>query len=427
MTMRVSNFLLVGLMTCLYLYVMLRHYYHLPSMLLGTENGNYLDEYNYDSKTAPGSTTSHPLHSSSSMSRSRRQQLDDILSKYDLTAAQLDMSYPRLRVPDETRSLAFLHIGKTGGSTISMHLRRGCRSSNPNPCRYRVDGWLDDETSTSRRIGSYYHMEDIPTDALSSLTTIVTSIRNPLRRFASAFACHHPANVQLTGDGTPVDVETIQRFSCFPNLVYLIKAGMGRAEIPWNMEYMRKGRPARGKGLAHYTRKGTANDVRYNCTKLAYEAFGRINSTSSPTPSSVVDTDGDNTPWLTHMSFGYGRYYQSMPPDKELIVLRNEHLWDDWAEVDGLLGGGDARGTSLHPFLTIERNVSGNYRNKERWWVQTHQEMVWLCTLLRDEIRHYIMILSRAINLDMDDLWEAMVDVDGVCTGGARGDDATRS
>ncbi len=394
-------------------------------LVLGTENGNYHDEYNDRVKNAPSTTTLRPLPSSSSLSRSRREQLDDILSKYNLTTALLDVSYPKLRVPDEVRSMAFLHIGKTGGSTISMHLRRGCRSSNPNPCRVRVDGWLDNETSTSRRIEGYYHMEDIPSYMLSSLTTIVTSIRNPLTRFASAFACHHPANALLTGDTTPVDVETIHMFSCFPNLVYLIRAGMGRAEIPWNMEHMRKGRPVRGNGRAYYARKEAMTDVRYNCTELAYEAFGRINVSSAPTSSSVVNDDGGH-PWLTHMSFGYGRYYRSMPPDKELIVLRNDHLWDDWAEVDALLGGGDAKATTTHPFLTIERNVSGNYRNKERWWVQTHEELMWLCTLLHDEIRHYIMIMSRAINLDMDDLWEAMIDIDGMCSGGVRGDIATR-
>jgi hypothetical protein len=325
--------------------------------------------------------------------------------------------------------MAFLHIGKTGGSTVSTHLRKGCRANNPMPCKDRNDGWIANETSTSRRIGSYYHLEDVPSDRLRGITTIVTVVRNPMARFASAFACGHPSNAVATD--SLVDIESVHKYSCFPTLGYLVRAGMGRALIPWNLAYLRRGRPVNGGrivGNRIVAGKGRTGDVRYNCTELALVAFG-LNE--SRTESSVVvgdvvvevaDDDADH-PWFTHMSFNYRRYYRSMPPGKELIVLRTDHLREDWEGVHRLLlgggGGDDDAGTDTttahHPFLENERNVSGNYRTKERWRIDAPEEQLWLCRLLHDEIRHYIMIISRAVNLDEDDLLEALVDVDGMC------------
>ena len=355
--------------------------------------------------------------SSSSSSYSRSRQLDDILSKYNLTSAILARSYPKATVPNANRSMAFLHIGKTGGSTISTHLRHGCRTNNPMPCKDRNDGWITNETSTSRRIGSYYHLEDVPSDRLRDLTTIVTVVRNPMARFASAFACGHPSNAVATD--SYVDIESVHKYSCFPTLGYLVKAGMGRALIPWNMAYLRKGRPVNGGRIVGNRivagGKVRTDDVRYNCTELALVAFFGLNESRT---ESVVggDVEAADHPWFTHMSFNYRRYYRSMPPGKELIVMRTDHLREDWEGVHRLLGGDDAwADTAHHPFLENERNVSGNYRTKERWWIDTPEEQLWLCMLLHDEIRHYIMIISRAVNLDEDDLFEALVDVDGMC------------
>jgi hypothetical protein len=384
-------------LACLY-WSLLFHQYNLASREGGDDNGS-----NTEGATSP---------SLSSSSSSRSRQLDDILSKYNLTTALLARSYPKITVPDADRSMAFLHIGKTGGSTVSMHLRRGCRENNLGPCKNRIDGWIANETATSKRIGGYFHLEDIPPARLRGLTTVVTVVRNPMTRFTSAFACGHPSNAMATD--SPIDIESVHKYSCFPTIGYLIKAGMGRAEIPWNLAHLRKGRPVlAGRmmvGNRFIARKDQTSDSRYNCTELALVAFGLNESWTKPTDdvADVIDH-----PWLTHMSFNYRRYYRSMPPDKELIVLRTNHLWEDWEKVNRLLSGGDAETT--HPFLENERNVSGNYRTKERWSIKTPEEQLWLCRLLRDEIRYYIMILSRAINLDDDDLLETLVDVDGMC------------
>ena len=49
---------------------------------------------------------------------------------------------------------AFIHVGKTGGSTLSLLLRNGCHSWVPKPCRQ-----IPDESVASKLISDYYHGE----------------------------------------------------------------------------------------------------------------------------------------------------------------------------------------------------------------------------------------------------------------------------
>jgi hypothetical protein len=108
-----------------------------------------------------------------------------------------------------------------------------------------------------------------------------------------------------------------------------------------------------------------------------------------------------------------------MPIDKELIVMRDKHLYNDWVKINDLLSGDDVSNLLNEapppPFKENVRNVSSNYHTKEKWTTQTPEEQQWICWLLYDEIRKYIMILSRAINLNDDDLLEALVDVNEKC------------
>ena len=51
---------------------------------------------------------------------------------------------------------AFVHIGKTGGSTLSKLLRNGCPSMIAKPCYHPPQP----ETIASQQIHSYYHVMD---------------------------------------------------------------------------------------------------------------------------------------------------------------------------------------------------------------------------------------------------------------------------
>jgi hypothetical protein len=179
-------------------------------------------------------------------------------------------------------------------------------------------------------------MQDIPPNKIRRFNSIVTVVRNPITRFMSAFAYQHPDNALVTN--VTIDNKSKQKYSCFPSLQILLRAGMGHAEIPWNMAHMRYERP----------------------------------------------------------------------------------LYNDWVKIHDLLSGDGDISNLLNkapppPFKENVRNVSSNYHTKDKWTTQTPEERQWLCSLLYDEIRKYIMILSRAINLNDDDLLEALMDVNEKC------------
>ena len=324
------------------------------------------------------------------------RDLEGILKKYSLTIS----NHKKLVVPDEDRVIAFLHIGKTGGSTISVNIRRGCHECCMKPCSKRTDGWTVNETIASQRIQSYYHMENIPQDKLEQITTIVTTVRHPISRFISAFAYEHPINYRATK--LTHSRESWEKFSCFPNLSYLVKAAMGRPDIQWNKAHM--------NALYHKNVQEIIDPI--NCTELALSAFGMNETSPEEIQNSIVN---GLHPFINHMTLDYRQYYQSMPPEKELLVLRKEHLWRDWKHLNEILGRSEHRydnWPAVPRFQRVERNVSHYYR-KDRW---IPHDKAALCQLLHNEIRTYLMIIERAVNLNEDDLIDAIADVDRTCS-----------
>ena len=119
----------------------------------------------------------------------------------------IDRSH-RIEIPDNNRSLAFVHIGKSGGSTISLLLRNGCMSAADDiPCEERrwekYPGPVGkSETVASRRIQFYLHTPHAESGNMleyyNRVTSVVIVARDPLDRFVSAFLSRHPKNIDAT-------------------------------------------------------------------------------------------------------------------------------------------------------------------------------------------------------------------------------------
>lgn len=139
----------------------------------------------------------------------------------------------RVEIPDDQRELAFVHIGKSGGTTISHLLRNGCHQSVDNePCEERR--WENfpgsagkDETIASKRIKYYLHTPAAKRGKLewayNHTTSIVMVGRNPLERFVSAFLVTHPKNVEVLKPPNwyavkKVPIHDAAFEGCFPNI-----------------------------------------------------------------------------------------------------------------------------------------------------------------------------------------------------------------
>ena len=111
----------------------------------------------------------------------------------------------RTVIPDKDRSLAFVHIGKSGGSTISLLLRNGCiQAAEGETCE--EERWKkfpgkvgETETIASQRIQFYLHVSNVDSGKMaeyySRVSSIVVVARDPLDRWISAFLSRHPDNI----------------------------------------------------------------------------------------------------------------------------------------------------------------------------------------------------------------------------------------
>lgn len=111
----------------------------------------------------------------------------------------------RIEIPDKNRTLAFVHIGKSGGSTISLLLRNGCvQAVEGKECE--AERWKkfpgkvgETETIASQRIQFYLHTSNVDSGKMAEYYARVSSIvlvaRDPLERWISAFLFRHPDNV----------------------------------------------------------------------------------------------------------------------------------------------------------------------------------------------------------------------------------------
>lgn len=111
----------------------------------------------------------------------------------------------RIEIPDKDRTLAFVHIGKSGGSTISLLLRNGCvQAVEGEACE--AERWKkfpgkvgETETIASQRIQFYLHTSNVDSGKMAEYYARVSSIvlvaRDPLDRWISAFLFRHPDNI----------------------------------------------------------------------------------------------------------------------------------------------------------------------------------------------------------------------------------------
>jgi Sulfotransferase family len=266
---------------------------------------------------------------------------------------------------------AFVHMGKTGGSTLSVLLRNGCHSFMPHPCRTDIPH----ESMALQQIESYYHVPDFPFLQQSHHMLYLMTLRDPFDRTISAFVFEHIRNRYARNE--TVDPFKTQKYedayTCFPTLQIFVEP---LGDDPTNFKYP-------------YKQNWVSAE---SCTDLAKAAFnGRVKI-------------------YNHLFFSFQRILSFIPEvHKQMIyAMRQEHLWHDWTTVNEKLG------QSKPVSIPEEGN---RIRNMAILEVQ-HQlpvtrdlnplGAVSLCNALKQEYRAYFRLLKRAKNLSPDDLEQSI-------------------
>lgn len=272
---------------------------------------------------------------------------------------------------------AFIHMGKTGGSAISLLLRHGCHSFMPHPCRQ-----VPDESVASKLIESYYHVPDFALLQRAHHDFYFISTRDPFDRLVSAFVYQHVKNIDARGD---IDIKDKREkyavaSSCFDSLesfVLLLDGNHSDFYYPYSQ-----------------------NDVvPQPCKDFARAVFhGRVRI-------------------FSHLFFTFRRVLSFMPNVTHEVIYasRQNSLWEDWTRINQLLGQNTLVKIPLEQAKQA-RNISllvdGNLpltRNLSDAATQI------LCRALQEEYDAYFLWLRLARNLSEEDYQQESVKIKRRC------------
>lgn len=267
---------------------------------------------------------------------------------------------------------AFVHTGKTGGSTLSVLLRNGCHSFMRHPCRTDIPY----ESAASQLIESYYHVPDFGLLQQSHHKFYLMTCRDPFDRTVSAFVFDHIRNVYARNETVdPFKTEKYDdAYKCFPTIQKFVEL---LGEDPTHFNYPHK---------KNWVSAESCPDL----AKAALHSRVKI---------------------YNHLFFSF-RVLLSFIPDVEkqtFYAVRQEHLWHDWTTVNEVLG-------QTEP-VRIPEEENRMLRNTTLLEV-THQLPVTrdlndlgaalLCNALKEEYRDYFWLLKRVKNLTPDDVQQSI-------------------
>lgn len=299
--------------------------------------------------------------------------VEDVRKKKDTTPSPASSLEQATTTSSSTstnhKNMAFLHVGKTGGATLARLIRRACFSKK-GCLKHEAAITISEESVISRAVTRYYHMRAPSPHHDSYLVTL----RDPLDRAASWYIFRHPANAGHF-HVSPIQNKVLLRlFACYPTFDQLATKGLSSSR--------RGGKCAR---LARNIMSGTIQPPR----------------------------DGD------HMSWNYGFYLESSvlvdddEDNKDLFVVRTEHLWEDWQAINKLLGD-DTNSAKDEPNAdSHQRDSSTPLPVSDR--TLSEQGTVNLCCTLASEIYVYTKALKRAVNLSPQQVRESLNRLEQKC------------
>merc|ERR1711862_53485 len=204
-----------------------------------------------------------------------------------------------LKLSLSTRKIAFIHIGKAGGSTAGSMIRRKCTLPSNTKCQQYVSENRDKkfipyETQISLQVKEYFHVRK---PNIQKYNSFIVTVRHPLHRIVSWFLHNHPLNKITTR--IPINDKV---YNCFVQIDDLATNGLN-------------------------TNTDNINNDKTNEHKCKIAA--RI---------------------FIHQHLKYKFYTQELlqpryKSRKEIFVLRAEHFWNDWHNINTILGGD---GKSIH-------------------------------------------------------------------------------
>jgi hypothetical protein len=118
-----------------------------------------------------------------------------------------------------------------------------------------------------------------------------------------------------------------------------------------------------------------------------------------------------------HNKFNYGYYYNQVPRNARIAVIRTEHLEADWSSLEVTLFNGEPLNKTAGYFK--RKNQS---KKLDEDLLLTRESRLNLCMALCEEIQIYKKLLSQAENLTPEDMQQSLAELKSSCPYQARRD-----
>ncbi len=253
------------------------------------------------------------------------------ISRSGLNATTV-MLLPELHRTTRSRKLIYIHIGKTGGTSLDKVLRSNCAYYSPtHPFRARCESYHYYNSTTGRRetkkeiqlskltkktshlwrpnsklIQEYIRSENI--------TSLLFTIRNPISRVVSAFNMEHTSNTDMEHlrksrwRENGMKLKHIFYNQCFPTV----------EDLAWTLVRKRN---------ATFVNEDENTNITHDCYDLGLKA---------------IQGKGSEMQGGHHLRYNYQFYKNQVQhpyPQMEVFVIRTETLWNDTDKLNHALGG----------------------------------------------------------------------------------------
>ena len=350
--------------------------------------------------------------------------------------------------PTTVPKIAFVHVGKTGGTTIGSFLRVTCEARTKAASRdYCLQEWrakhtlengtnTTDESQVSQHTfgvvhGTQSYPHANPHQVLQEATHVMISLRNPIERVVSWFYYMHPLNCY---DGSNNDASdnasntprTRQPFT-LPDKACITKRHLTQSTT--SRAY-----------LFYQTCFPTINDFAHAVVVVGTHPHGQpddnIDKQCRQLAQETLAGDGGPNGLAGHLWANYTYYYhqlllwlgESMSHhviQKPLLVVRTDHLYEDLQRIDQqvLHGKGQVfawqqqqqqqqqRRGGNSPTTTSSSSSSASIQipayHKD---VLSPNGYTNLCCALQDELQVYQQFLQAAINLSPEQQQTTLVE-----------------
>jgi hypothetical protein len=341
------------------------------------------------------------------------------------------LTLQQLPLPPHTLG-AIIHLGKTGGSSISTLLRYGCHSFRPKPCddfmKQRVHDYEPPlMESVVSKLTTYYHIPDFENGSLFRAMTsqkqqyefVIYTLRDPLDRVISSYLYTHPENEII---------HSFQRYS--KTLQYHQKLQeLKSVEAVFEMREKKYRERHKEKMALFSTCFPSLESFSSGIAVVVNEttAVGRGDSIfhlvqNTSCVKSIQqqqqenfrrhDSDGKLLQTiLSHFYWDLTRIQQSLTVNATtnnitVMAIRTEHLTKDWISVNQYLGGPQMKTETIPlPVQHLRDSATVDYRVKRKLSEGGRRN---LCMALEKEYSYYFNLLSKSVNLDTGDILESL-------------------